>query len=194
MPTNYKKFYAIKKKNEDRLRKIVPDMKDWAGIYIFHKIDENGFKKFYAGQSIKLFSRCRRHLEEYDHIALSLKKYGFKKEGNPYGWELDYFYCPENELDEREQSTIAHWHKDLGYIPYNITTGGQKSKSNIADNKPARGYRDGIAQGQKNIKRELNKIINKYLVISTKVDNKLSQRMLEKFYEILYEGGENEEK
>lgn len=193
MTTNYKQLFAKKKKNEERIRNICPDMKDVSGIYIFHKIDELGFKKFYAGQSVGIFSRCRSHLEEYDHIALSLKKYGFKKEGNPYGWELDYFYCPKDELDQKEQETIAHWHIDLGYIPYNVTAGGQKSKVNINDNKPSKTYRDGITQGKKSLARELNKLIEKYLVISTKTDSRFAQNGLKRFYDMLKTEDKGEE-
>lgn len=185
MVTNYKQLFAKRKKNEERIRNICPDMKDISGIYIFHKIDELGFKKYYAGQSVKILSRCRSHLEEYDHIALSLKKYGFKKEGNPYGWELDYFYCSVEELDQKEQETIAHWHIDLGYIPYNITAGGQKSKVGINDNKPSKTYRDGLRQGELNLKRKLNAIIEKYLIINTKTDSKYAQNGLQRFYDLL---------
>lgn len=46
--------------------------------------------------------RCTSHLAEYDHIALSLKKHGFYKEDNPYGWKLQFKTCPKSELDKRE--------------------------------------------------------------------------------------------
>ena len=34
--------------------------------------NEEGFKFGYVGQALKLLDRCAQHLEEYDHIALSL--------------------------------------------------------------------------------------------------------------------------
>lgn len=184
---NYKQLFAKRKSLEERIKNICPNMRDVSGIYTFHKIDENGFKKYYSGQAKHLLQRTSSHLNEYDHIALSLKKYGFKKEGNPYGWELEFFYCPESELDEKEQETIAHWHKDLGYIPYNKTGGGQSSKFGINDNKPSKTYRDGIHQGEKNLKRKLNAIIEKYLIISTKTDSRYAENGLKRFFDLLDE-------
>ena len=185
---NYRQIFAKRQKLMNRIKTICPEMQDVSGIYTFHKIDENGFKKYYSGQAKHLLQRTSSHLSEYDHIALSLKKYGFKKEGNPYGWELDYFYCKESELNDKEQETIAHWHKDLGYIPYNKTGGSQGAgKFGINENKPSKTYHDGVKYGREKLKKELNVLIDKYLIINTKNESKLAQNALIKFNDLLQE-------
>lgn len=192
MPTNYKQLFAIEQKNKQKWLKVNPALRDVSGIYVLTR-KEDDIKYAYIGQAVKILSRLASHLIGYQHIDLSLKKHGLLSYDNPTGWNVTYTEFPEYELDKQEQIYIKYY-ANMGYQLRNKTSGSQgEGKKGIADNKPSRGYRDGIKQGEKNIKRELNKIINKYLVISTKVDNKLSQRMLEKFYEILDENEKDSE-
>ena len=74
-----------------------------------------------------------------------------------------------------------------GYQLRNKTIGGQDDgKSGMDNQKPPRGYHDGLAQGRKNLARELKHIIDKHLEIRLlKQDNKISQKALEKFWELL---------
>ena len=152
---NFKQIKAIEKKNKERILKLCPIIQDVSGIYIFHRIDEQGFKFYYCGQSKHLLTRLAQHFTEYDHIALSLKKRKLITEQS-YGWDIEFIYCPELSLDLIEKTTIDFWHKDKGYIPYNKTSGGQGvGKTGIAENKPSKGYYDGIKQGYKNAKRDV---------------------------------------
>lgn len=179
-----KKQVLIKKRiAEDKIHAVVPKMLNTSGIYIFHKIDENGFKGFYAGQAKHLIERTASHLREFDHIAFSLRKHGFKNAENPYGWELDFFYCKENDLDEREKETIAHWHIKLGYAPYNKTIGGQGvGKNAIGEYKPAKGYYEGLRQGEKNIHKFVAHLFEKNLDYTIKgKTNKIKEKAYEKF-------------
>ena len=76
-----------------------------------------------------------------------------------------------------------------GYQLRNKTAGGQGSgKSQIDEYRPQKGYRDGIEQGRKAIARELKDIMDKHLTVELKTEkkaNKTSQRMYEKFMELL---------
>lgn len=185
MPTDFRKLYAIREKNKKKWLQVNAQLSDISGIYVLRR-EENGIKYGYVGQAVKILTRLADHLSGYQHIDLSIKNHGLYDEtNNPTGWHVTYFYYPKDRLDEMEKFYIQQY-ANLGYQLRNKTSGGQgEGKVGIADNRPAKGYRDGIKQGEKNIKRELNKIIDKYLVITTKQDNKLSQRMLEKFYDLL---------
>ena len=72
---DYRQIYAIRAKNKQRIKDICPDMDNISGIYFFYRVDSTGIKYGYIGQSITMLDRCAQHLEEYDHIALSIKKY-----------------------------------------------------------------------------------------------------------------------
>ena len=187
---NYKKIFAIKAKNEEIIKKICPKATHQSGIYIFHRIDENGFKFAYVGlATTSLLTRLAQHLEGYSQwIDLSIRKHKlFDELNNPTGYKIDILcYCKPEECDEKEQFYIKQV-ADAGYQLKNITGGSQgKGKFNINDNKPARGYMDGLKQGEKNLKKKLRDIIDKYLVISLKKDGKLAQNALNKFNELIY--------
>ena len=98
---------------------------------------------------------------------------------NPYG--LSY---TKEELDQKEREFIQKY-LDAGYELYNVERGGTLGKTMINERKASRSYRDGVEQGRKNIINEILPIVEKYLHITTQKDNKLSIRMLEKFYNIL---------
>lgn len=185
-----RKVYAMKAEREKRIKSICPDIPYRSGIYVFYRDDETGLHMAYCGQAVRLCERCASHLAEYDHIGLSLKKRGFYSEDNPYGWKLMYKECGREDLDKNEQLTILHF-ASKGFQLYNKTSGSQGSdKSQIAEYKPAKGYRDGLNQGRKNLARELSHIIDTHLIVALKpekVGNKVSQRAFEKFKELIDE-------
>ena len=187
---NYKKFFSTKANNEKRIKNICPNIPYKSGIYVFFRIDESGIKRAYCGQAVSLCERCASHLSEYDHIALSLKKYGFFSDKNPNGWNLIFELCEKEELDNKEIETIKSL-ADNGYQMYNVTAGGQsKGKLVTGIQKPAKGYHDGLKQGRKSLAKELSTIIEKHLEISLKQGkehNKISLKQFEKFKELLKE-------
>lgn len=187
---NYKQIYAMKAEREGRIKKICPDIPYSSGIYIFFRTDEAGIRRAYCGQAVNLCERCASHLAEYDHIALSLKKHGFFREGKLYGWKLAFKICPKNELDEIEVTTIKEF-ADAGFQMYNVTAGGQGTGKKITgDYKPPKTYRQGIQAGKKSLAKQLSDIINKHLTVKLKPEkqnNKASQKQLEKFNQLLDE-------
>lgn len=186
MPTNFKQLYAKKKKLEADLRKICPNINNMSGIYFWTR-EENGLLFGYIGQALKILDRNISHLSGYDqHIDLSIKKHKlYNEETNPTGWKLDFINCTQDKLDELEQFYIKEY-ANKGYQLRNKTGGSQgQGKFGIADNKPAKGYRDGIKQGEKNLRKKLNALLDKYLIIDTKVDSRYAQNALEKFKELL---------
>lgn len=61
------------------------------------------------------------------------------------------------------------------------------------ERKPARGYRDGVAQGRRAMARDISSIIDKHLTVQLKPDkqhNKVTQRAFEKFKGLLEEGAD----
>lgn len=185
---NNKQRYAIDQKNKQRLLKLNPNLDNGSGIYILTR-EENGIKYGYVGQAVKILNRMISHLSGYQHIDLSLKKHGLYDAGkNPNGWKLGFLHYPEDQLDAMEQHWIREY-ANAGYQMRNKTTGSQGTgKAQMDDYKPAKGYRDGLEQGRKNLARELYHIIDKHLMVSIqpeKKNNKVSQRMFRKFWELL---------
>jgi len=166
MATNWKQLYALKREYGEKIKKIAPSMENRPGIYVWYR------KKycFYAGQSVKLLDRSIQHLQQHDHLGLSIRKHGLYDEiKNPYGWNLIYCYCDESELNEKERETIARWAEHN--IAYNITSGGQDSgKVDINQRAATKGYRDGLKQGYYNCLKEMKGYFDKYLNFITKHD------------------------
>lgn len=193
MNQNVKKTKAIERKNRERLLKINPKLNDQSGIYFLLRENEDGFKFAYIGQSKCLLQRLCSHMVGYQqHIDLSLRRHGLYSESNPHGWRVEFLNFKESELDEKEKFYIKQY-ADAGYQLRNISTGGQGSERNsgqIGEKKPTKTYRQGLEQGRKNLARELSHIIDKHLVVSVKPEksgNKVSQRGLEKFNNLLSE-------
>ena len=96
---------------------------------------------------------------------------------------------PRDMLDNMEQYWIKRY-ASMGYQLRNKTSGSQgEGKAQIDEYRPAKGYRDGIAQGRKNLAKELSHIIDKHLVVSIREDkksNKVSIKALEKFNDLLH--------
>lgn len=186
---NLARAKAIEQQNRKRLLKVNPKLNDKPGIYFLTRADEDGINYFYIGQAVKIMSRMCSHLTGFQHIDLSLKKRGFYSEDNPYGWKINFINYPEQELDKWEQYWILEYQKKGYQCRYNKTSGGQgEGKEKINEFRPQKGYRDGLKQGQKNLARELSHIISKHLTVSLKpekVGNKVSQKALEKFNDLL---------
>lgn len=185
---NFRQIKAIEKKNKQRLLEVNPKLDDESGIYFLTREDENGFRYAYIGQAVHILTRLSQHLVGYQHIDLSLKKHGLYSEDNPYGWKVNFRHYTTNLLDKMEQLWIKQY-ADKGYQLRNKTSGSQgEGKSQIADYRPQKGYRDGLKQGRINLARELSSIAEKHLKIEIRDDkknNKISQKQFEKFKELL---------
>lgn len=148
-----------------RLLKLYPNLPDRTGIYILTREDENGFKYSYIGQTHSkggILQRMAEHLLGYQHIDRSLKAHKFIGEAE-YGWELDWFECFESELDGYEKEYILKY-ANMGYQMRNHTIGSQhKGKAGLGENKPPKGYFDGVAYGYKKAIREVKEYFDKYL-------------------------------
>jgi len=180
----FRQIKAIEASNKKRLIKHFGNIPDTSGIYILTRF-EKGFKYAYIGQAKRILTRMAQHLVGYQHIDLSIKKHGLYTEENMTGWYFSYVDLPERRLDEAEQEFIKDY-ADKGYQLRNKTVGGQgKGKTKLNDFKPARGYNDGLKQGKKKLREELNYIIDSYLDINLIKNNKLSQNALEKFNKLL---------
>lgn len=185
---NIRKAKAIEQQNKQRFLSVNPKLDDESGIYFLTREDENGFRYAYVGQAVHILTRLAQHLVNYQHIDLSLKKHGLYAEDNPYGWKVNFRHYPDTLLDKMEQLWIKQY-ADKGYQLRNKTSGSQgEGKSQIADYRPQKGYRDGLKQGRINLARELSSIAEKHLKIEVRDDkrnNKISQRQFEKFKELL---------
>jgi hypothetical protein len=187
---NIAKAKAIERENKRRLLKLNPHLDENSGIYFLTREDENGIKYAYIGQAKHILTRLAQHLVGYQHIDLSLKKHGLFSEDNTYGWNVYALNYEEDELDEKEKYYITMY-ANHGYQLRNKTAGGQGvGKSQIDEYRPTKGYRDGVQQGRKALARELKDILDKHLTVGLKADkkaNKTSQRMFEKFMNLLNE-------
>lgn len=165
---NYRQVIARQKACESRWLKIQSDLNHESGIYVLARFDENGFKYAYVGQAQDILKRLGQHLLGYQHIDLSLKKHGlFDEFKNPNGWFVKEIILTNN-LEETEKCEIKRY-ADLGYQLRNKTSGGQgKGKSGIDDNKPAKGYHDGLKQGYLNACKDFKVYFEKYFVVCIK--------------------------
>lgn len=186
MAVNYRQIKAIEQKNKERILKLQPTVPETSGIYIFLRADED-FKYAYVGQAKHLLTRIAQHLSGYQHIDLSIKKHGLYSEDNEHGWRLIWMSFSEDELDGAEQYYIKDY-ANAGFQLRNKTSGSQgKGKSGIADNKPSKGYYDGLAQGYKNAQKYVANLFDKHLVYDKKSDkpNKNQEKAMAKFEEFL---------
>lgn len=193
---NMKQIMAIEWKNRRRILAVNPNVDDGSGIYFLTRQDENGFKFAYIGQAKHLLARLAQHLSGYQHIDLSLKKHGLYSDDNPNGWKINFQHYSIDELDEKEQFFIKQYAL-AGYQLRNKTSGSQgEGKAKIAEYRPAKCYREGLAQGRKSLARELSHIIEKHLDVQIKPEkqgNKISEKAFEKFRNLLNERGEDHE-
>lgn len=149
--------------------------------------EENGFKYAYVGQAKHILSRIVQHLMEYKlHIDMSLKKHGLYADLNPSGWKIVQMEFPETVLDEKEREYIRRY-ADMGFQMRNKTSGGQdKGKSSIGEKRAPKGYREGVARGYENARKDVSQLFEKNLTYGINgKPNKLKERALEKFNEFL---------
>lgn len=185
-----KRFYTNQAQAEQLLLSVCPKADHRSGIYFYLREDTDG-KYGYIGKATDLINRNVAHIIGYQqHIDISIKKRGFYSADNPSGWRLNVLYYPKEDLDRWERHWIALY-RDSDYTLYNVESGGTDGKEIIGERKPPKTYRDGLAQGRKSLARELRHIIDTHLEIKLrKEDNKISQKALAKFWELL----ESEEK
>lgn len=189
MPKSMAQIKAIEKKNRQRFLTINPELNDEPGIYFLVR-EENGYRYGYVGKaSVSVLGRLAQHLSGWQHIDLSLKSHGLYSEDNPTGWRVGFKNFPKEVLDEKEQFYIKKY-ANAGYQMRNKNAGGTDGSSKINDYRPAKGYRQGIQAGKKQLARDLKGIIEKHLVVNLKPEkknNKVSQKQEEKFWEMLDE-------
>lgn len=181
-----RQIFAIENANKERILLACPGCPERPGIYFLLR-EENGFKYAYIGQAKNLLSRLAGHLNSYEHIDLSLKKHKLWREDNPTGWKIHYLECSADELDSREQHYI-HAYANAGYQLYNNTTGGQgEGKRGMKENKPGKGYYDGIEQGRRKAYRTVKELFEKHLDYKPKSDppTRYQVRAMEKLKAIL---------
>lgn len=183
---DYKQIKAIEKANKGRILKVCPDVTEAPGIYVFYR-EEHKLKFAYVGQAKHLLTRLAQHLTGYQHIDLSIKKHGLYSEDNPCGYRISFVTCHLDELDTKEQEYIVKV-ANLGYQLRNKTSGSQgKGKVGIAENKPPKGYYDGLKQGYLNAQKFVANLFDKHLQYSKKSEkpNKLQEKALDKFADFL---------
>ena len=183
---DYRKVYAIKKTNEERILKICPNCSNTSGIYFLLREDD-GFKYAYIGQAKHILDRLTSHLSGYQHIDLSIKKHGFYSAENPTGYKVHFLEFAENLLDEMEQKYIKRY-ANAGYQMRNATSGSQGAGKKGLDNaRPARTYYDGLKQGYVNAQKEISHLFSLHLDYVTKKQppTKLQEKALLKFKDFL---------
>lgn len=181
---NYKQIFANKDKATMELLAVCPKCVHKSGIYFYLREDLNG-KHGYIGKAVDLCERNVSHILGYaQRIDKSIKSRGFWSADNPSGWKLNVLYYPKSELDMWERHWIEEYRK-AGYDLYNVESGGAEGKEIIGERKPPKSYRDGLAQGRKSLAKELKHIIDTYLEVRVRKDNKITQKALAKFWELL---------
>lgn len=184
---NYRQIYARKAECEKRIKSVCPQATHESGIYCFTRVDEDGFKFAYVGLASKsLLTRLGEHLVGYQHIDLSIKKHGLYSQENPYGYKVDILCkCPAEECNEKEQYYIKKA-ADAGYQLRNHNSGSQGKGRRTFDNaKPSKTYREGLAQGYTNARREVSHWFSLHLDVSMKKPTKNAEKALAKFQDFI---------
>lgn len=188
MKKSYAQVKAIEAKNKQRIKAVCPYADESSGIYVFCR-EENGIKYAYVGQAKHLLTRLAQHLAGYQHIDLSIKKHGLFSEDNPTGYGISVWHVAVENLDEKEREYIQTY-ASLGYQLRNKTLGGQDSgKGGLDNNKPSKGYYDGLHAGYEKARKEIGHLFKLHLKAVTKSDkpSKLQEKALQKFLDFLGE-------
>lgn len=164
-----------------------------SGIYLWERTDEQGITFFYCGQALDIWERTVSHINGFERLDNSIRKRKFKSEENPYGWSFKIIeFCENKNLDEREKFWILQ-NMRQGKQTYNLNYGGNEGKSIITEGKSTKGYRDGLAQGYKNARRDVAKLFDKNLTYGINgATNKNKQKAYDKFTEFINTGKEEE--
>ena len=185
---------AIERVNKGQILKVCPDCPETSGIYFLLR-EENGFKWAYIGQAKHILSRLAGHLRGYQHIDLSIKKHGLWSKENLAGWKIFYKCYPETSLDEMEQLYIKKY-ANAGYQLHNKTAGGQgEGKQGLDNQKPSRGYYDGVEMGYLRARKEIAHLFNLHLDYAPKKNppTKLQEKAMQKFKDFMdYESEEKQ--
>ena len=184
---NYRQIYARKAECEKRIKEVCPQATHESGIYCFTRVDEDGFKFAYVGLASKsLLTRIGEHLVGYQHIDLSIKKHGLYSQENPYGYKVNILCkCPAEECNEKEQYYIKKA-ADAGYQLRNHNSGSQGKGRRTFDNaKTSKTYREGLAMGYLNARREVAHWFSLHLNVSMKKQTKNAEKALAKFQEFI---------
>jgi len=171
-----RKYLEAQAKINDEMQDLFaydPKLKEESGIYILTRADSKRHC-VYVGQAKNVLRRLAEHIIGYMPVDMSIRKHGLKYPSSPYGWRIDVEYCANDKkvLDERERFWINDFQNrdDVVWEVYNITSGGQgEGKVDINERKAARGYQDGLKQGEINAYREVLDIL-KYLDFLPKDD------------------------
>ena len=184
---NYRQIYARKAECEKLIKEVCPQATHESGIYCFTRVDEDGFKFAYIGLATRsLLTRLGEHLVGYQHIDLSIKKHGLYSQENPYGYKVNILCkCPAEECNEKEQYYIKKA-ADAGYQLRNHNSGSQGNGRRTFDNaKPSKTYREGLAMGYLNARREVAHWFSLHLNVSMKKPTKNAENALAKFQEFI---------
>jgi hypothetical protein len=196
MAPNYRKIMAMKAANKKKILEVCPEADEAPGIYWLWREDAAGIRYGYLGQATKnLLQRLSEHLSGYQHIDLSIKKHKFYSEDNIYGYHVEIVeHCSPEECDEREQYWIKYY-ADQGFQLRNKTTGSQgEGKAGMDNQKPARGYHDGLNQGYKNAQKYVAGLFEKNLTYSINgKPGKRNQAAYDKFTEFINVNNTEEE-
>lgn len=188
MAPNYRKIMAMKAANKKKILEVCPEADETPGIYWFWREDAAGIRYGYLGQATKsLLQRLSEHLSGYQHIDLSIKKHKFYSEDNIYGYHVEIVeHCSPEECDEREQYWIKYY-ADQGFQLRNKTTGSQsEGKAGMDNQKPTRGYHDGLNQGYKNAQKYVAGLFEKNLTYTINgKPGKRNRAAYDKFTEFL---------
>lgn len=187
---NLRQIKAIEAENKKRILAVCPDCPNTSGIYFMLR-EEDGFKYAYIGQAKHLLTRLAQHLSGYQHIDLSIKKHGLWSEDNPTGYKIHFLQFPESELDEKERYFIQRY-ANAGWQMRNVESGGTNGKMDIADRRPAKTYREGLAQGYTNARREVAHWFSLHLNVSMKKPTKNAEKAYKKFMEFIDLEADNE--
>lgn len=180
---NYRQIYARKAECERRIKEVCPDCTNTSGIYFILR-EEDGFRYGYIGKAKHLLERLGQHLIGYQHIDLSIKKHGLWSEENQTGYKIHFLQFPESELDEKERYFIQQY-ANAGWQMRNVESGGTTGKTDIGERRPAKTYREGLAQGYLNARRDVSHWFALHLNVSMKKPTKNAEKALSKFQEFI---------
>lgn len=183
---SYAQIKAIEAKNKQRIKAVCPYADEGSGIYVFCR-EEAGIKYAYVGQAKHLLTRLAQHLSGYQHIDLSIKKHRLFSEDNPTGYGISVWHVAEKDLDAKEREYIQAY-ASMGYQLRNKTLGGQDSgKGGLDNNKPSKGYHEGLHAGYEKARKEIKHLFSLHLKAVTRAPkpSKLQERALQKFMDFL---------
>lgn len=196
MAMNYRQIMAMRREYEKQIRRLCPDVTENSGIYVFWRIDSEGFKHAYIGQALHLCKRLIDHMCGYQYIDNSIRKHKlYDEDKSPYGYHIEILEeCSAEQLDDRERYWIKCY-ADSGYQLKNQTIGGQDGKkSALGDGKSTKGYREGLSRGYDNARKDVAKLFEKNLTYSINgKPGKRNQAAYDKFTEFLNVNGSAEE-